>query len=122
MPIPAAVRELSRQRWDRVADAICWEWTDETVVCFEAWPARKKDDLTRALNRVLAGQKLGLPAAPAPAVNYQDSATAETCLSPGIAWRYFIGHVAQSLAFQHRLDADAPPATVHRRPSPGHSR
>jgi hypothetical protein len=71
MPIPAVVWELSRQGWARVAGAICWERTNETVVCFEAWPAHKKDDLTRALNRVLAGQTLGLPAAPALAVNFQ---------------------------------------------------
>lgn len=110
MPTPSLIRKLSRQGWNRVAAAICWERTDESVVHYDEWPAQKKDDLAQALGRILAGQTLGLPAAPALSVNFASTATAETCLSPGMAWRYFIGHVAQSLAFECRLDAEANPS------------
>ena len=84
MPTPTLIRKLSRQGWGRIAAAICWERTDESVVHYEEWPAQKKEDLAQALGRILAGQTLGLPAAPALSVNFASTATAETCLSPAL--------------------------------------
>jgi hypothetical protein len=107
MPIAQLINRVTRPAWLRIAAAICWERTDETPLPYTSWTPEQKKDLISAMKRIMAGQTLGLPAAPPLSVAFAPNATAFTCLSRGTAWRYFIGHVAQSLVFELALPRSA---------------
>lgn len=103
MPNHPLISGFTRTELARITNAIYWERTNESVVSFASWNSQQKQDLEQALDLILTGHTLGLPSAPPLSVNFSLSSFAWTCLSPRNAWRYFVGYVAQSLAFEHAL-------------------
>jgi len=119
MPGISLLDELDGNEWESVARAIVWERPDQDIVRFRDWTEQQRKSLAKALLRILSGQTLGLSAAPPLSVAFPPTADAWTCLSPSVAWRYFVGHVAQSLAFDRAQQAAGPPGWSLRNFSPG---
>jgi hypothetical protein len=100
-PIPLA---RPYEAWTQILKAIVWQRPNGALAGYQSWSRAEKRELEQAVERVLAGETLGLPVAPVPATYYGPAAMPWTELSPDDAWRSYIGHVAQSLALeiQHR--------------------
>jgi hypothetical protein len=98
------VRLLARpyEAWTPILDSIAWLRPDGRVARYRSWSRAEKRELERAVDRVLAGETLGLPVAPPQATDYGPAAMPWTELSPGDAWRCYIAHAAQSLALELR--------------------
>lgn len=99
----AFARFLVKNPW--LARAIVWrapgpaEEVTGVPTPYSQWNSDQKRQLADAWSRIRAGRIPGLPAAPSVGLNLNNAGELfSTLLTPSVAWSYFIGYVAQSLA------------------------
>lgn len=107
-------RPLARpyEAWTSILDSIIWQLPNGALSRYRSWTYAQKRELEQAVERVRAGETLGLPIAPAPATYYGPAAQPWTELTRADAWRCFIGHVAQSLALELHYRAGTWPWSI----------
>jgi alpha-tubulin suppressor-like RCC1 family protein len=94
------------ERWLRdhmfVRNRIRWEMTDPVPesVAYDNWPAEMQAELKDAIQSLFEGKPLGIADPPPLAYIPADTELAATKLAKDVAWRIFIGHVAQSVVVE----------------------
>jgi alpha-tubulin suppressor-like RCC1 family protein len=94
------------ERWLRdhmfVRNRIRWETTDPVPesVAYDDWSPEMQAELKEAVQLLFEGKPLGIADPPPLAYIPADTDLATTRVTAGVAWRIFIGHVAQSIVVE----------------------
>ena len=111
---PSTKRKLSA--WDRflgrhpvLQSAIVWrapgppEEMNGVPTPFSQWSKAEQAELARTVGDIVRGRPLGLSATPNVQLTLNNAGDVfATSLTPALAWKYFLGYVAQSLAVEEQ--------------------
>jgi hypothetical protein len=86
---------------NRLSSEVIWEEAQGTLRPHNTWTRDERNELTQAYWKARFDDPIGIPEAPPEAAPAATGRPAGTAYPRDLAWRIFIGHVAQSIAIEN---------------------